>query len=642
MNKKVFLVVMAALLCNKGLFGEEQPKSYVGEEIVVTATKTLNSIADAGGASVTVITSADIKASGKETVEELLKGVAGIDVVSNGGLGSQTTLFIRGGDAKNTLVLVDGVPLNDPSTTNRTANFANLTLDNVERIEVVRGTLSALYGSNATSGVINIITKKGDGSLKVYAGIEGGSYGTYKVYGGGTGKTGNTGYSLNLARLKSDGFSFADNRNPAIPHNGNTSEKDGYQNTSLSGSFSYDFSSETMLEGTFRYTDASVKYDDNAHGYTGDRFNGSLADPYGLMEQHSDTQQYVGRIALLNKAKPLSSTLFVQLTDEDRDYFNNDGIKTNLYGGATHEVGWQGDLHVAESNTLTFGLSGKNESMKYSDYVWGSSPIDKNVLSWNMWTQDQLKIGSLNIVSGVRYENHETFGDKITWRVAPSYRLGKTMVKATYGTGFLAPSLYQLYSDYGSETLKAETSKGWDAGVEHHLRENLRVGVTYFTTVFDNRIDFDMVTWKYAQLAGESKTRGVESFLEWQPQSDLQFATNYTWNKTEDPQGKPLVRRPENKVGLTGSYKISKAARLSANMQWVDKRMEVASAKDQNGNSVGSLSSYFLFNMAGSYKLSDSVELYGRIDNVFDRYYEEAWGYATPGRSAYAGIKVFY
>ncbi len=646
MNKKVFLVVMAGLLCSKGLLGAEQPKSFTGEEMVVSATKTLNSISNAGGASVTVLTADDIKASGKESVEELLKGVVGIDVASNGGAGSMSSVFIRGGDAKNTLVLIDGVPINDPASTNRTATLSNLTLDNVEQIEVVRGSLSVLYGSNATAGVINILTKKGEGPLKSYAALEGGSYGTSKMYGGLNGKTGNARYAVSLARLKSDGFSFADNRNPAIAHDGNTSEKDGYQNTTFSGSCSYDFSPETVLETTFRYTDASVKYDDTANGYTGDRFNfnmatyGSDPDPYGLKELHNDSRQYVGRFALKNTGKRLASTLFAQFTDENRTDFDNDGLKTNNFIGGMYETGWQGDMNVADSNTLTFGLSGKNEHMQYHDYVWGAPAIDKSVLSGNTWLQDQWSIAGAKLVAGIRYEDHEIFGSKVTGRIAPSYKAGNTIVKASYGSGFLAPSLYQLFSDYGSETLKPESSTGWDVGIEHRLRENLRGGVTWFSSVFDDRIDFDMATWKYSQVAGESKTRGIESFLEWRPLEALQLAMNYTYNQTENPYGEQFVRRPENKAGISGRYRIGRSGRLSANVQWVDERKEVTSSRELNGNPVSKLPDYFLLNLAGSWNLTDKVELYGRIDNVFDTWYEEAWAYATPGRSAYAGIKV--
>ena len=653
MNRKKLAIIMAAMLCSKGLQAEEVLQNYSGPEVVVSATKTVNRISDAGGASVTVITAADIKASGKNTVEELIKGVVGIDVVSNGGMGSLSSLFIRGGDAKNTLVLLDGIPLNDPSTISRTANISNLTLDNVERIEVVRGPLSVLYGSNATAGVINIITSKGQGDPKVFVGTEGGSYGTWKTYGGINGKTGNSGYAFTLARLQSDGFSFADDRNPRIPHNGNTSEKDGYRNTTFSGSYSYRFSPETLLESSFRYIDASARYDENANGYTGDRFtfNGShyVADPTGLKDQHNDSSQYAGRVALKNNGKLLASTLFFQFTDENRKDFNNDGVQTNQYTGSTWESGVQGDLHVADNNTLTIGLSGKKERMTYDDYYWGAASIGKDLFSWNTWIEDQWSISGARLVAAVRYEGNEMFGSKITSRIAPSYSIGDTVFKVSYGTGFLAPSLYQLYSEYGLPTLKPETSKGWDAGVEHRLHQNLKAGLTWFSTIYDNRIDFDVnagpMVWgyhkgQYYQPEGESKSRGIESFVEWNPVSALQLIVNYTCNKTEDPYGVALVRRPEHKAGFTGRYNFGKKATLSATAQWVGERTEVPSARDGNGSPVGKLSDYFLLNLSGSCKVADHVELYSRIDNLFNTWYEEAWGYATPGRSAYVGVKV--
>ncbi|MFZ4525239.1 MAG: TonB-dependent receptor plug domain-containing protein [Chlorobium sp.] len=657
MNKKVFLVVMAGLLCSKGLLAEEQPRSFVGEEMVVTATKTFNSVSDAGGASVTVITADQIKASGKNSVEELLKGTIGLDVVANGGLGAQESLFIRGGDAKNTLVLLDGVSVNDPSTINRTANISHLTLDNIERIEVVRGPLSVLYGSNATAGVINIITRKGQGPLKAYASVEGGSYGTWKVSGGVNGKTGNSGYSVALSRQQSNGFSFADDRNQRIPHNGNTSEKDSYENTTLSASWLYDLSPKSVLETTFRYTGASVKYDENANGYTGDRFNFNMttyvseADPYGLKERHNDNQQYIGRVALKNTGNFVVSTLFFQFSDEGRSDFNNDGDKETTYKGRSYEAGWQGDLHLADSNTLTFGVSGKNETMTYNAYAWVAPVIDRGMLSWNSWLQDQWSISGVKLVGGIRYEGNEMFGNKVTARIAPSYSIGSTVFKASYGTGFLAPSLYQLYSEYGLQTLKPESSRGMDAGVEQLLLANLRAGVTWFNTIYDNRIDFDPLAgpmeygWpkgQYYQPEGESTSRGIESFVEWTPLTELQFAMNYTYNKTQNPYGVALVRRPENKAGLTGTYRFGKKGSLSATAQWVGERSEVPSAKDSNGKVVGTLPDYFLLNLAGSYNVSKQVELYGRIDNLFDTWYEEAWGYATPGRSAYAGIKLMF
>lgn len=267
-----------------------------------------------------------------------------------------------------------------------------------------------------------------------------------------------------------------------------------------------------------------------------------------------------------------------------------------------------------------------------------ASLLDKGVGSNSVFVQDQWRLGGVKVVGGLRYEDNEKFGSKTTYRVAPSYTINDTVLKFSYGTGFRAPSLYELFSPYGNTQLTAETTSGWDTGFEQKVSDRLKFGATYFRMDFDNRIDFDLSTYTYAQVAGLTKTHGVESFAEWNPIDPLLLACNYTYTSTADPLGSELLRRPKNKVGITGTGKLSSKLKVSTNMQWVGTRID----NGVEGKSKGQLPSYFLMNMTASYKLSDTVELYGRLDNLFDVYYEEAWGYATPGRSSYAGIKVTF
>ncbi|MEI8186360.1 MAG: TonB-dependent receptor [Chlorobiaceae bacterium] len=622
MNKKVFLVVMAGLLCSKGVFGAEQTKSFAGDEMVVTATKTLNSISDTGGSSVTVITSEEIKNSGKQSVEEVIKGTVGIDVASNGGPGTLASVFIRGADAKNTLLLIDGVPANDPADANRAPNFANLTVDNIDRIEIVRGAVSFLYGSNASAGVVNIITKKGTSIPESFAGVDGGSYGTYKVYAGTNGQQGIFNYSVGLSRLKTDGFSAVDQNNRWINPTGKIFEKDGYENTTLSGNFGLRFNEHTSLETVIRYTKANLAYD-----YTG-------MDISGL---NQDSDQLSGRVALKMNYKPLVSTLYCNVIDQDRTYLS-DYVMSSKFNGHRYEIGWQGDVAAAENNTVSVGLNYQQESMINENFGLYASLLNKGIGTNSVFVQDQWHFGGFNLVGGVRYEDNEKFGSKITYRIAPSYTINDTVLKFSYGTGFRAPSLYELYSPYGNTTLTAETSSGWDTGFEQKISERLKFGVTYFRMDFDNRIDFDLTTYQYEQMAGLTKTYGVESFVEWKPVDPLLLTCNYTYTSTADPLGNELLRRPKNKFGITGTDKLTQKVKVSTNMQWVGTSVD----HGVEGKSTGQLPGYFLLNMTGSCQLSDHVELYVRLDNIFNEYYEEAWGYATPGRSAYAGIKVTF
>jgi vitamin B12 transporter len=640
MNKKVFLVVMAGLLCSRGLLAEEQPKSFTGEEMVVSATKTLNSIADAGGSSVTVINSKEIENTGQQTVEEVIKGTTGIDVVATGGLGTNTSVFMRGGDSRSTLVLIDGVPVNDPGSANRTSDLSNLLVDNIERIEIVRGPVSVLYGSNAMAGVINIITKKGSSTPEVYAGAEGGSYGTWKISAGARGKNKGLSYSLGITRLKSDGFSIADDKNNRITHAGNTSEKDGYENTSLSANLGYALGKHIELETVLRYIDSSVELDDYLFaGYAGDRDD---ADPYGPKKNHTGTKQINGRTALKIDTKPLLSTIYYNFYNQKRDVFDNENIKTNLYQGDLYEVGWQGDLSVLDNNIFTAGLSYLNEHADNVTYGMNASTLNKRAGMSSAFLQDQWTVGGLKLVGAVRHDDHETFGDHVTWRVAPSFTSGGTTIKSSYGTGFRAPSLFELYSSFGNSNLGPETSSGWDAGVEQRFTDTFKVGTTFFHNDFVNLIEYDWLTSKYQQSAGMSRTWGIESFAEWMPSKKVSVMADYTWTHTADPDGNPLARRPEHKAAVAGTWNINSKARLSSSMKWVGERSDSKYSFDKDGNPAGKLNSYFLVNLSASYKFTGNLELYGRLDNLFDEYYEEAWSYATPGRSAYAGVKVTF
>ncbi|MBF0587121.1 TonB-dependent receptor [Prosthecochloris sp. N3] len=644
MKKKRFLVFLAAGLLASGVVKAEdvadstEVKNYFGNEVVVTATKTLNSVSDAGGSSVTVITEEEIERSGQQTVEEVIKGATGINVVSNGGIGANSSVFIRGADSKYTLLLVDGVPMNDPTGIGRAANFSHLTVDNIERIEIVRGPVSTLYG-NAAAGAINVITKKGTGSPEVHMGAEGGSYGTWKVYGGARGAENGFDYSMNVSRLETDGFSSANADNDGIPHAGNTSEDDGYENTTGSVSLGYQFNENVRLEGAVRYTDSSVETDDWLWAYAGDRAD---ADPAGLKENHTDTEQLSGRIALQANFQPVLSTVYYNFSDHRRERYNNEGDFTGFSDGELYEVGIQQDVSVSEHNVFSAGLS-----YSFETYQDDALSADAGMLSF--FAQDQWEINGLKLVGVIRYDDHDTFGDRTTWRVAPSYKVDETTLKASYGTGFRVPGLYELYGpsvfyggiEYpvGNPDLEPETSKGWDIGIEQKIADRIRSGVTYFRTDFEDQIIYGN---GYEQADGTTEIQGVETFIEWAASDEVFLAADYTWTETEDPDGNELERRPRHKFGLTGSWDVTDKARLAANMQWVGDRKASSRSKDKDGNPVGELDSYVLVNLTGSYQVTENIELYGRVDNLLDEFYEEAWSYATPGLSAYGGIRLTY
>ena len=641
------LVLALLSLPLNGFAEEEKDKTSTLDDMVVTATRSASETGSIGGISASVITAEDIEAKKQTSVDEILKGIPGLDIAQNGGPGTTASVFLRGADSKNTLVLVDGVMLNDPSSPNRNANIGALTADNIERIEVIRGPSSVLYGSNATAGVINIITKKGKDKPSVYLGAEGGSYNTWREYGGISGKSGIFNYALSASHLYTEGFSTADDDNDRIPHDGNTVEKDGHKNATVSGKFGVDINPDFDVNLVVRYFDTETDTDDSANGYVGDRFGpagpptwSAPAQPNGKKDARVESKHGLGKLTVHNffMDRFLESTFSYQASKLDRKTFDNDNAQKYNYDGQTQEVSWQGSLDFDGADVLTLGTSYFMEEMK-------SNSIDsKDADTTSVWVQNQFFVGQgLDVVAGLRYDHHDRFDGKTTWRVAPAYTFQgtETTLKASYGTGFRAPSLFELYSSYGNKDLKPEESEGWDVGVEQgFLDRTLKLNVTYFYMEYTNRIGYDTGTSKYNQLPGDTLSHGVETSIQWLPSDILDFTFAYTYNDTKDHNGEKLVRRPENKFSLNTQYRPMEKLSLNLDLHWVSDREAYSGAKDKDGNSVDVLESYFLANIAASYDLTDHVQLYGRVDNIFDEDYEEAWGYATPGLSGYAGVKL--
>lgn len=636
-----FLAVSVLWTAGLAVCDEEVTKL---QAVVVTATGTEIAVDKVGGNSVTVITAKDIEAKKPSSVAEMLKSVPGLDVASNGGPGTNTSVFLRGADSKNTLILVDGVMLNDPSSANRSAELSNLTVDNIERVEVVKGSMSVMYGSNATSGVVNIITKKGKGPFVGFLDLSGGSYGTVKTGAGASGTLKSLNYSLTVSGVRSDGFSVADDENDRINQDGNTGEKDAYENYTFSGRVGYDFFPGTSLDLVTRYTDSSTDLDDYGSGHAGDAFVyyinwDSVPDLSSPHKRSIDAKQSLTKASLKNSFADrfVTTSLSYQLSDQKREYTENDGTDGGYYKGRYHEGTLQGNLNF-DTSTVTLGVS------FYKEFMESTAVDERNADIVSVRIQEQyMPDEAVTVIVGARLDDHERFGDKTTYRFAPSYTFKTgTCLKASYGTGFRAPSLYELYEPrYGNDDLGPEESRGWDFGFEQTFKEaGISLGCTYFNMVFDDRIVYDFTTSHYNQLDGKTRTSGVESYVQWSPMNDLDLTLAHNYTESEDPNGARLARRPYNKYQLNARYGFIEKGMVNLDIRYLDKRRDTAYAKDSDGHAVDYLGAYTLVNLTLSYNLTKHMEIYGRIDNLFDEYYEECWSYATAGLSGYAGLKV--
>lgn len=604
-------------------------------EVVVSATR-IETPRKKVGSSITVITAKEMDQRQDKTVAEAIETVAGLDKIQTGGLGSNTSVFMRGANSEHTLVLIDGIEANNPISPTRAFNFADMSTDNIERIEILRGPQSTLYGSDAMGGVINIITKKGKGAPKVKVSSEAGSYDTYIEQGDLSGGGEMFDFSLGASRTDSNGISSAGAKY------GNN-EDDSYDNTSFSARVGVK-PSEILGANLFaRYNDGRSNID-NSGGVGGD-------DPNRLLENE---QGFVrGEINLDLFEKRLAQKYGISYSDQefsdnnDPDILNPLDILRSDYSGSLLKLDLQNSYKLNDAITFLFGVETEEEkgnSHFFSDGAFGPFESDfpeESERTDGYYGETHLGFAdSFFSTLGLRADHHSVFGSEVTWRVAPTYLIKSTDTKlsTSVGTGYKTPSLFQLYSSFGSRDLEPEESIGVDAGVEQKVLENALVGVTFFWNKFDDLISFDPNTFLFENIS-EAKTKGLEIFGEFDLTEELGAGVNVTLLDTEDEStGDDLLRRADNKVGAFVNYQFIEGGNVRVDL------LQVGNREDNNFSTFPAsrveLGSYAVVNVAATYEVNEHLELFARVDNLFDKEYEEVYGFGTLGVAGYGGIRV--
>ena len=648
MANKIFLFALAMTILSLSIHSEETkektPRSSLQYTVVVTATK-IETPAKEIASSVTVISAEDLKKMKKTTVVEVLQEVLGVTIIQNGGSGTGAACSIRGANSEHTLVLMDGVELNDPISPCRSYDLSHLTLENIERIEILRGPQSTLYGSDAIGGVINIITKKGEGKPKITFSSSGGSYATITSDFGASGGAEKINYSLGISYFRNQGISAAD---ASLPGN---EEKDGYRNLSLSGRLG--FKPSDNLEVDFIACSLATKTDiDNFGGVYGD-------DP-------NNTQDYKslfikGQIRSLFFKNRWEQKLGLSLVDSNRRYDNPPDnahpfdSEKGVFKSRLLKMDWQNNFFLHPTNTLILGMEYEQEQGE-SDYhsfgIWGASssifPLKKaNIIG--IYLQDQISVADQFFVTlGARFDHHSQSGSAATYRLAPAYLFSKTgtKLKATIGTGFKSPSLYQLYGPgtawgpIGNENLEPEKSIGWDLGIEQQiLQGKLLLGATYFYNNYRNLISFDFLHG-YINI-GKAESKGTEISIEARLTNEIFFNASYTKLEAKDKvKNSYLLRRPKDKVTANLSYSFFKKWSINLSFLYIGKRDDADFSTWPYPQVT--LPSYTLFNASASFDLSSHIQIFSRFDNILDKKYEMILGYGTPSFSVYGGFKLFF
>ena len=606
----------------------DQTPRYILDTVVVTGNKIETPLRQVSS-SIAVITAEDMARSGQTTVAEVLRDVGGLSVAQTGGTGANASVFLRGAESAYTLFLIDGVEVNDPMSPGRGYSPAHLTVDQVERIEVLYGSQSTLYGSDAIAGVVNIITKRGEGPPKIGATIEGGALGTFRSRAGLIGGTTDCRYAV-------DG-SFFNTKGVSANALGNM-EEDGYRNTTLGGRFGATPSAAASFDLTVRYTDGRADID-NGTGPNGD-------DPNRI---NTSRQLFIRPSATLELwSQRWKQTLGYSLVDHSREDdnpvdANQETASNSTFDARLHKVDWQNTLVLAEGNTVVFGAETESEQGESESQGPYPSRFERQTARMTgVYLQELLQYGdALFAAAGIRIDHHDRFGSEVTYNLAPNVFLEETgtRIKGAYGTGYKAPSLFQLYSSFGDSTLQAGSSKSWEAGIEQYLAgQRLAAGVTYFDNTYDNMVGWDSETSSYKNVF-KATARGMELNGRYAGTAGTSLRAYYTFTDSKDHESdEQLLRRPRHSGGIVLDQRVRPGIDLNLSYRFSGER------RDNDFSTWPAtpvtLDGYGIVNVAANWKITPNTQLFGRIDNLLDAEYEEILGYGTVGITGYLGIRV--
>lgn len=593
----------------------------VEQTAVVTATRSLVSTDDVAS-SMDVIDREQIDASHLNTAADLLRNVAGADVVQTGNPGGIASLFLRGGNSNHTKILLDGIPINQPGGT---YDFSNIPTDNVGRMEVVRGPQSALYGSDALSGVVQMFTRRGSGSPEGDYSIEGGNYGTLKETAGTAGSWRRFDWSNTFSRLDTD----------------NIQPNNDYRNASYFGNFGLTPNAQQSLRGTLFHISSRA-------GTPGDDAPGFFS--YTPNDHATDLERAAGLSYQILAGSRMTHHLAYNYYDHDYEYFSSDFGVSPLAHNRNHAE-YHGDAAIPAAGMLAYGVDFDRES----GTIDSVQHIRNNA---GFYLQDQFdRWNRLSITAGVRVEKNTTFGSSTNPKFGVTFRPeASTRLRFSAGTGISEPSYTENFSQnayfLGNVNLAPEKSRSWEAGIEHSFLGNKVTGdLTWFDNRFRNWIqlvtnaDF---TGQYQNI-GQTHARGLETRIRARAR---QFAVdaNYAYldgfieqsSQTGFPYrpGDPLIRRPRHSGALV--------------LTWIEKKWTAQWSTHATGrradsdffaynaapNSLTSNPGYSISDATFTYDIARPVSAYIRVGNVFNRDYQEVLGYLALERTFVVGTRI--
>lgn len=564
---------------------EQQP-------IIVTATRTAQTV-DETISPVIVISRENLETQTGAEIADILHHYAGIDIGRNGGPGQQTSIFIRGANSNHTLVMIDGININ-PDIGN--APLQNIRLDMIERIEIIKGPRSTLYGSQAIGGVINIITRKAKEGSHYEVHASGGSFATSEYGFSAHNKSGDSAAGITFNTSSSDGF----------PTLSTTTINRGYENMSVN-LYGKRKLGNTHLEFTHNFSRGTTEY---MAGFP-------IVAPVDQDFENSLTALSINNNPSTNWASKVKLSFIKDLIEQNQI--------TSYVQTKRSVIDWQNDIQVNESNLLTTGLSASHER------ATSGTSFDEKIYYYALFIQDNFQSGDHHIVAGIRANKYETFGNHATYNLEYAYAINKNLrLNAAANSGFRAPSSTDRFGFGGNPDLSPEESANTEIGMQYKVNKH-QFSLNYFNNNIDNLIVYYDPTGTFTgnmENIGKATIKGIEANYQY---------TSKNWAIgidaiNQDPRDKTndsvLLRRTKEKYNLSLAH-LGDNHRVQFNITHVGAREDFATTLD----------AYTLIGLSGQYKFTKNTSINGRIENLSDEEYEVAAGYLSPERSYYIGIK---
>ncbi len=620
--KKILLSLAAITTFTSSLSAANQ---YTLDNISVTASQGTKLKKEDVPDSVTIITKKALEESRITTLSEALNKLGNIAMTNNGGPGQATSFFVRGMDRSRVLVLIDGVRYNNPTSIGAAAEFSQIMLYNVEQIEIVKGSQTGVWGADASAGVINIITSRAKQGLHGVANVEYGSFDTKIASLQASYATKDFDITMGGLSYNSDSYSAAEPTKSSADYGKRYDElgleKDTYINKSFNARLGWNITQEDRVEVSVQTINSFTKYDSS-----------SWTPPYPSVDDDIPQQDIKNRFYSASyKHNGDKNDISLQYNYSVFSRTLEDAFAQYIYEGSVHEVKLDDRFNYADESFIRVGTSFQQFEQKEVITDEDKSYNDTAVFLTNYNKFNLFSTLDTIITESLRYDNYNAFDNAFTGKLGIKQYLYNTIsISTNIGSGYNIPTIDQLYGAFNpNPNLEPEKTITSDLTIGNDI-----LWITGFYNNVDNLIQYG--TPMYTNVTGKSILKGAEVGYKDYYFDLIGLSANYTYLDAKDANGKDLARRPKDQVDASVVYYATEAFDLGINGQYIGERYDGA---DKAGAQTGK---YAVFNLVSNVQVNDYITVYGKIDNITDKYYQVVDGYATAGRSLYLGLTATY